>query len=224
VTLGIFDSEKLKNDPITKFWRWALTDKTNKAGQLTQAEQNAQALRENRNKSRLAFETSTDPSVIAQRAAHNNARREQRRYGQAFDDATVGAASRAIGSGFAGFTGIVGQMRQQFGAFDKFVKSRPSHLNPLTGLAPIGMSAARLALQEKTGAASGLAGGLRGINSLIEADSSEGYMALRANQRQLQPSRIDKAAPKLETNTDRAAKAAEQLLDWFKHYPAPRSA
>jgi hypothetical protein len=198
------------------------------AGQLTQAEQNAQALRENRFKSRRAWETSTDPNVVAQRAAHNQAGAASRRYGQAFNDNTVGAASSAIGSGFAGFTSLMGQMRQQGERFEKFVKSRPSHLNPLTGLAPLGMSAARKAYMagegSKPGQSMGLAGGVRGINALIEADSSEGYMALRANQRQLQPSRIDKAAPKLEANTDRSAKAAEQLLEFFRRIPAPRSA
>ncbi len=95
-------------------------------------------------------------------------------------------------------------------------------LNPLTGLAPLGMSEARRDLMagpdlKPIGRVSDR------INDLVSADSSEGYQALRANQRTSRLNPADKAAPKIEQNTLRAAKAMEAFTTWAKSQK-PRSA
>jgi hypothetical protein len=92
-------------------------------------------------------------------------------------------------------------------------------LNPLTGLAPLGMSDARKNLQggptDRIGPVSDR------INDLVDAGGSEGYMALRANQRTARLNPADKSAPKIEKATADTAKAVREMFDWFKKGPKP---
>jgi hypothetical protein len=62
------------------------------------------------------------------------------------------------------------------------------------------------------------------INNLVDAGGSEGYMALRANQRTARLNPADKSAPKIETNTKKSADMLTQLVDMWKAIPKPRSA
>jgi hypothetical protein len=199
-------------------------DATN-AGQLTFEEQAAQNMREARNKSRIAWETSKDPNVIAQRAAHNMARREKLQYGQAFNDNTVGAASKAIGAGAKGFLDLAGQLKTQAAELRKTTLGRSARgLNPLTGLAPIQMSDARREYMAGRGSRPGsdrIGPVSDRINNLVDAGGSDGYMALRANQRTARLNPADKSAPKIETNTKKSADTLVQMFDWFKKGPKP---
>lgn len=96
-------------------------------------------------------------------------------------------------------------------------------LNPLTGLAPTGPSDARLALEARR-----LVGGTDRVNTLLEADSREGYLALRANERRQRDNPVEK---KVESNTKRTADGVQQtvdamrtLLGYFKNAPPPAKA
>lgn len=194
------------------------------AGQLTDAEH----LAGNKRVSADKFRHSTDPSDIVQRAVHNNARRAELSYGKAFNDNTVGVATKAIGAVGEGFQSLVGDLKTQGAELRKTMLGRSARgLNPLTGLAPIQMSDARREYMAGRGSKPGsdsIGRDADRINDLVDAGGSEGYMALRANQRTARLNPADKSAPKIEKNTDRSATAAEQLLDWFKNFPAPRSA
>jgi hypothetical protein len=192
------------------------------AGQLTDAER----LAGNKRVSADKFRHSTDPSDIVQRAVQNNARRAELRYGKAFNDNTVGAASKAIGSVASSFQGLVGQLKTQGAELRKTTLGRSARgLNPLTGLAPIQMSDARREYMAGRGSKPGsdrIGRVSDRINDLVDAGGSEGYMALRANQRQARLNPADKAAPKIEQNTLRAAKAMEEFMTWAKGHK-PRS-
>lgn len=102
-------------------------------------------------------------------------------------------------------------------------------LNPLTGLAPLEKSSARAKLEaQKSGSFRHPTGR---INSLVEADSYEGYLALRANRRSGRDGETGRDAKKTAVSTTKTATATEQtaervgrLLDLFSRMPAPASA
>lgn len=137
-------------------------------------------------------------------------------------DAFKGVAEGATGKVAEGFA-FVGQAlnagQSKLAAMQRQgVANMLAGLNPLTGLRAVESEREMAPKVKPLGPVSDR------INSLVEADSKEGYMALRANQRTARLNPADKAAPKIETNTKATADALRKFVDWAMKGPPPASA
>ncbi len=161
-------------------YRRVFDDNGGGRGQLTQEEQIAQARREEENRRRnSAAGRERDRQRSA--AAEGNRRRAATaaknslgtKAGRAVEQAKDGVAS-----GFKSLGSLVNRTEfslKQWGSQAQAQMTRG--INPITGLPSLGKSDARAALEQQRAQDNAP----RGLNALVDANSREGYMALRAN-------------------------------------------